>query len=432
MRTELVVERFSQDMRLLEPRSQPSRSWVLNFIKLLYMMHSTESYSIQPVMGGEQTMYAHERVLQASARPRQAYEQLKRPWNKMADVIGEEIGIQVGTGNTPVNGNDVHLAERINPTHGRVCWYFYHPDYHSASGLTWDGTCLRVSAYREGTSQYEILQIDPLDGSIISSIVPPVNTYGGLTWDGAALWWSCDSDDTIYQLNPSTGAVLNSWPSPAVNPRDLAWDGTYIWVCCAESGNERAYQCVAATGAVNSSVPLPTTSPWGLTWHNGYLWLMEGVYSSPKIFRLDPATGNILEQFIAICSQSSSNYPRGLTFQPVGVSGYLWFAERNSYSAYFWKHTGPNLDFQYAGCEVVDFAIGAADAQFNIRRFFTNKMGQSVIIREVGIDMPAYHPDSYGNYYLYPCLVCRDVLVSPVTVADGELLKVTYSIQITV
>jgi hypothetical protein len=46
--------------------------------------------------------------------------------------------------------------------------------------------------------------------------------------------------------------------------------------------------------------------------------------------------------------------------------------------------------------------------------------------------MPAYHPDSYGNYYLYPCLVCRDVLVSPVTVADGELLKVTYSIQITV
>ena len=59
-------------------------------------------------------------------------------------------------------------------------------------------------------------------------------------------------------------------------------------------------------------------------------------------------------------------------------------------------------------------------------------MGVSVTIREVGIDMPAYHPDGYGNYYLYPCLVCRDVLATPVTVADSELLRVSYTIRITV
>ena len=51
MRTNLVLERFSPDMSLLERRTRPSRSWVLNFIKMLYMMHSTETYPLQPVMG---------------------------------------------------------------------------------------------------------------------------------------------------------------------------------------------------------------------------------------------------------------------------------------------------------------------------------------------------------------------------------------------
>lgn len=84
---------------------------------------------------------------------------------------------------------------------------------------------------------------------------------------------------------------------------------------------------------------------------------------------------------------------------------------------------------EYGGSEAraLSFNVPAGTGQFTLRRYFTNNSGGSITVREVGIN--AIGKVSTTIYFF---LICRDVLASPVTVNDGELLRVTYDIKITI
>ncbi|MDO9175145.1 MAG: hypothetical protein Q7V62_10100, partial [Actinomycetota bacterium] len=80
----------------------------------------------------------------------------------------------------------------------------------------------------------------------------------------------------------------------------------------------------------------------------------------------------------------------------------------------------------YAGCEVELVTVAGGVATMIVRRYFTNKSGGNVTVREIGI----YTTAGAGGL-LWVFLICRDSHAD-VVVADTELLRVQYTITTTV
>lgn len=83
-------------------------------------------------------------------------------------------------------------------------------------------------------------------------------------------------------------------------------------------------------------------------------------------------------------------------------------------------------EMEYFGGIVNNVVIDGNDSYFDIERLFRNNSGGSIIIKEYGFSVLAY---------TYPTLIIRDAYLEAgdwVTVADGEYLKVTYRIKVTV
>ena len=83
-------------------------------------------------------------------------------------------------------------------------------------------------------------------------------------------------------------------------------------------------------------------------------------------------------------------------------------------------------EIKYFGGNINDVVIDGSDAYFDIERIFQNGSGSSIIIKEFGLAVIA------GDY---STLIIRDAYSDAgdwTTVADGEYLKVTYRIKVTV
>lgn len=81
----------------------------------------------------------------------------------------------------------------------------------------------------------------------------------------------------------------------------------------------------------------------------------------------------------------------------------------------------------YGGEEIEPIVVSAPSASFLIRRYFNNKSGGGITVAEVGIYVPGV--TAGGTYSI---MIARDVLGAPVVVADTELLRVQYTISVTV
>ena len=79
----------------------------------------------------------------------------------------------------------------------------------------------------------------------------------------------------------------------------------------------------------------------------------------------------------------------------------------------------------YLGCGLKPVVISGSDAYVDLIRFFENQSGGNVTINEVGIY-------AIGATQQWGFCICRDVLSSSITVADGQLLKVRYRVKVTV
>lgn len=128
----LIVERFDKDLRLLERREQPSRSFVAGFIKLLYVAHSqiTEAapYSMNDITNVARNVDSQSFT---GDPPRGAKSNLRigaapgvsevfcvtglnvLPNVNSVTIEGEKIGIVVGTGVGAVAPTNVALGTRI-------------------------------------------------------------------------------------------------------------------------------------------------------------------------------------------------------------------------------------------------------------------------------------------------------------------------------
>ena len=84
--------------------------------------------------------------------------------------------------------------------------------------------------------------------------------------------------------------------------------------------------------------------------------------------------------------------------------------------------------FEYGGCELISIAFADPNGQFTIRRYFTNNSGGAITVEEVGLYSVG---TDYNGYFAWPFCIARD-LTGGVAVANTELLRATYVVQITV
>ena len=132
-----ILERFSKDGKLLEKRDQPSRSFLYQFLELLYVAHAqidsgapysmTDINSVAQDIDSYTTSGAHytKGTLKIGA-PGGGSETIFSPGTRPTSTVdyalighpGDLVGIQVGTGVGAVTPTDVAMGTRI--AHGEA------------------------------------------------------------------------------------------------------------------------------------------------------------------------------------------------------------------------------------------------------------------------------------------------------------------------
>lgn len=116
--------------------------------------------------------------------------------------------------------------------------------------------------------------------------------------DGDNLWQVCLTNKRLYKMHPLTGALRDSFNAPGENPQPigLGWDGASLWLGDSRSP-EKIWQ-LDTLGTVQGQIPTPGASPYGLAWAEGFIWVSDNNTSGlAYIYKLDPATGDILDRF---------------------------------------------------------------------------------------------------------------------------------------
>lgn len=181
----------------------------------------------------------------------------------------------------------------------------------NTSDLAWvNGTVYQVIF--SPTEQRAIYKLSPSDGQVLAVIPHVGSSPQGLTYDGHNLWQGDLGADMVYKLDPETGAIRGQFAAPGGaegQPLGLGWDGTNLWIADSR-GPEKIWQ-VDTVGVVIGQIPAPGASPYGMEHAAGYLWVSDNnTTGAATIYRLDPATGAVLDQ--CPCPGSGGS-PNGIT-----------------------------------------------------------------------------------------------------------------------
>ena|ERR1700678_1020343 len=136
---------------------------------------------------------------------------------------------------------------------------------------------------------------------------PGADRVAGVTYDGKSLWFA--SGDKLNAVDPASGKLLRSLDVAA--HAGTAFDGRHLY----QIAESRIQKIDPQTGRVLATIPAPAAGgDSGLTWAEGTLWV--GHYRERKIYQIDPQTGVILRTI------ESNRFVTGVTW----VEGELWHA----------------------------------------------------------------------------------------------------------
>jgi glutamine cyclotransferase len=129
----------------------------------------------------------------------------------------------------------------------------------------------------------------------------------GVTFDGEHVWFA--SGDSLNALDPASGKTVRKLDVAA--HAGTAFDGEHLF----QLAENRIQKIDPKTGRVVATIPAPGGGgDSGLTWAEGTLWV--GQYRDRKIHQIDPQTGEILRTI------ESNRFVTGVTW----VDGELWHA----------------------------------------------------------------------------------------------------------
>jgi len=134
---------------------------------------------------------------------------------------------------------------------------------------------------------------------------PGADKVGGVTYDGRQVWFA--GGGTLKAFDPANGTLQRSLDVPA--HAGTAFDGKHLF----QIAEDRIQKIDPDSGRVLSTIPAPGGGgDSGLAWAEGALWV--GVYRERKIHQVDPETGKILRTI------PSTRFVTGVTW----VDGELW------------------------------------------------------------------------------------------------------------
>lgn len=171
------------------------------------------------------------------------------------------------------------------------------PDVTHVHGVSYDGTHVWIAA---GDS---LKAIDPASGNTMRSLDVPA--HAGTAFDGKHLYQI--SGDRIQKVDPASGSVLGTIPAPEGGASGMAWAEGRLWV--GQHRSRKIHQVDPETGAILRTIE-SNRFVTGVTWVDGELWHGTWEEGQSELRRIDPASGEVLEQL---------DMPPG-----VAVSGLEW------------------------------------------------------------------------------------------------------------
>ncbi len=158
------------------------------------------------------------------------------------------------------------------------------PGVDKVHGVTFDGQCVWFG------SGDKLNALDPASGTIVRSF--DVAAHAGTAFDGQHLFQI--AEDRIQKVDPTTGRVLGTIPAPG-GGRDsgLAWAEGSLWVGVYR--DKKIHQIDPETGAIQRTIETKRFVT-GVTWVDGELWHGTWEGDESDLRRIDPKTGDVLEQ----------------------------------------------------------------------------------------------------------------------------------------
>lgn len=158
------------------------------------------------------------------------------------------------------------------------------PGTPKVNGVTYDGRRVWFAAGDK------LNALDPSSGETVRSIDVPA--HAGTAFDGQDLYQI--DEDHIRKVDPDTGRVLATIPSPG-GGRDsgLAWAEGTLWV--GQYRDRKIHQIDPETGAILRTIEC-SRFVTGVTWVDGELWHGTWEGDESDLRRIDPQTGEVLEQ----------------------------------------------------------------------------------------------------------------------------------------
>jgi glutamine cyclotransferase len=158
------------------------------------------------------------------------------------------------------------------------------PGADRVNGVTFDGQHVWFAAGNK------LVAFNPTSGKMTRSI--EVAAHAGTAFDGSHLFQI--AEDRIQKIDPKSGRVLGSIPAPGGGgDSGLAWAEGTLWV--GPDRGRKIHQIDPDSGAILRTIE-SNRFVTGVTWIDGELWhgTWEGDVSDVR--RVNPQTGQVLEQ----------------------------------------------------------------------------------------------------------------------------------------
>lgn len=137
---------------------------------------------------------------------------------------------------------------------------------------------------------------------------PDVTHVHGVSHDGTRVWIA--TGEALRALDPASGAELRRLRLPA--QAGTAFDGTHLY----QIAGPRIQKVDPRTGVVVATIPAPAEGSSGMAWAEGSLWV--GQYRNRRIHQVDPETGKVLRTL------ECQHFVTGVSW----VDGELWHGSR--------------------------------------------------------------------------------------------------------
>ncbi|HZX90025.1 MAG TPA: glutamine cyclotransferase [Rudaea sp.] len=158
------------------------------------------------------------------------------------------------------------------------------PGVERVNGVTWDGRNVWIA------SGEKLIALDPENGSAVRTIAAAC--HAGTAFDGTHLFQI--AENRIDKIDPDTGRVLHSIPAPGGGgDSGLAWAEGTLWV--GHYRERKIHQVDPQTGKILRTIN-SNRFVTGVTWVDGELWHGTWEGDESEVCRIDPETGEVLEQ----------------------------------------------------------------------------------------------------------------------------------------